>query len=60
MVLTTDPYTWGTGRRKTSVARVRLKSGSGQIIVNGREPEAFFTTLDTLKAALRPLEVIDV
>ena len=28
-------YYWGTGRRKTAVARVRLKEGNGRIIVNG-------------------------
>ncbi len=33
---------WGTGRRKTSVARVRLLSGDGDIIVNGRDFEEFF------------------
>lgn len=32
----------GTGRRKTAVARVRLKSGSGKFVVNGREMEEFF------------------
>ena len=29
-------YEWGTGRRKTSVARVRIKKGSGQFVINGR------------------------
>ena len=29
-------YYWGTGRRKTAVARVRLRQGSGQIIINGK------------------------
>lgn len=33
---------WGTGRRKTSVARVRVKSGSGKLLVNGRTIEEFF------------------
>ena len=36
-------YIWGTGRRKTSVARVRLTRGEGKITVNGRDLEAFFT-----------------
>ena len=36
-------YTWGTGRRKSSVARVRLVRGSGKILVNDREMEVFFT-----------------
>lgn len=38
----------GTGRRKTSVARVRLASGSGKITVNGRTFETYFPT-DTLR-----------
>jgi small subunit ribosomal protein S9 len=36
-------YIWGTGRRKSSVARVRIARGSGTVTVNGRELEAFFT-----------------
>jgi small subunit ribosomal protein S9 len=38
----------GTGRRKTAVARVRLKSGSGKITVNGRAFENYFPT-DSLR-----------
>jgi small subunit ribosomal protein S9 len=34
---------WGTGRRKTSVARVRLRPGTGKFIVNEREMDKFFT-----------------
>jgi small subunit ribosomal protein S9 len=34
---------WGTGRRKTAVARVRVKPGSGKFIVNEREMTQFFT-----------------
>jgi small subunit ribosomal protein S9 len=33
---------WGTGRRKTSVARVRLTPGTGQYIINGRAFEVYF------------------
>ena len=59
MVLATDPYIWGTGRRKTSVARVRLKSGTGQFIVNGRPADQYFTTPDTRRSAARALEVTE-
>jgi small subunit ribosomal protein S9 len=59
MVLASDPYVWGTGRRKTSVARVRIKSGSGQFLVNGRPVDEFFTTLDTRRAAVQPLEAAE-
>jgi small subunit ribosomal protein S9 len=38
----------GTGRRKTAVARVRLASGSGKIIINGRPFENYFPT-ETLR-----------
>lgn len=38
----------GTGRRKTSIARVRLASGSGKIVVNGRPFENYFPT-ETLR-----------
>jgi small subunit ribosomal protein S9 len=47
----------GTGRRKTSVARVRLASGSGKIVVNGRAFETYFPT-DTLRMVVtQPLTV---
>ncbi|MGI6109257.1 MAG: 30S ribosomal protein S9 [Eubacteriaceae bacterium] len=47
---------FGTGRRKTSVARVRLLPGDGQFTVNGRTLDNFFGGLDTLKmVAKQPL-----
>lgn len=47
----------GTGRRKTAVARVRLASGSGKIIVNGRPFESYFP-IETLRATVsQPLTV---
>src|SRR5579864_3378840 len=47
----------GTGRRKTSVARVRLASGTGKIQVNGRAFETYFPT-DTLRMVVtQPLTV---
>jgi small subunit ribosomal protein S9 len=35
-------FYWGTGRRKTAVARVRLIPGEGEMVVNGRTPEEHF------------------
>jgi small subunit ribosomal protein S9 len=35
-------YTWGTGRRKTAIARVRIKPGSGTFTINKRELKAYF------------------
>src|SRR5256885_16539891 len=47
----------GTGRRKTAVARVRLASGTGKILVNGRPFENYFP-LESLRAtATQPLTV---
>lgn len=49
----------GTGRRKTSVARVRLIPGSGKITINKRDIDDYFD-FDTLKVLVRePLEITD-
>jgi small subunit ribosomal protein S9 len=48
----TVPYFYGTGRRKTSVARVRLYPGSGNITINDRTIDDYFG-LDTLKLLVR-------
>ena len=49
----------GTGRRKTAVARVRLATGSGKIVINGRPFEIYFPT-DTLRTmATAPLAVTE-
>ena len=42
------PYFYGTGRRKSSIARVRLYPGSGKITINGRDIDEYFG-LETLK-----------
>ena len=50
---TKKPYMYGTGRRKSSVARVHLiPNGSGTILVNGREIDDYFG-LETLKLIVR-------
>lgn len=59
MVLASDPYVWGTGRRKTSVARVRIRTGTGLFLVNGKPVEEFFTTEDTRRAVKRALVATD-
>ena len=43
----------GTGRRKSSVARVRLLPGDGKITINKRDIEEYFGGLETLKMAVR-------
>jgi small subunit ribosomal protein S9 len=50
----------GTGRRKSAVARVRLKEGAGQITINGRTVEDFFTEDKDRKAVVGPLLVTDM
>jgi len=37
-----QPYHWGTGRRKTAVARVRIREGSGKFLVNNLEVDNYF------------------
>ncbi|MCA8975553.1 MAG: 30S ribosomal protein S9, partial [Planctomycetes bacterium] len=49
----------GTGRRKTSTARVRIKAGTGKFVVNGKELDQFFTTDDTRARAQQALLVTD-
>ena len=46
------PYYYGTGRRKHSVARVRVYPGSGTITINGRSIDDYFG-LETLKMTVR-------
>lgn len=51
------PYFYGTGRRKKSVARVRLYNGTGKVTINGRDIDDYFG-LETLKVIVRqPLEL---
>ena len=55
----TKPYFYGTGRRKDSVARVRVYTGTGKITINGRDIDDYFG-LETLKMVVRqPLNATD-
>ena len=49
----------GTGRRKTAVARVFLRSGSGAITVNGKTAEDYFANPSLLYVVRQPLDVTD-
>jgi len=53
-------YHLGTGRRKTSVARVRLTQGTGVITINGRTVEQYFTEDKDRAAVYGPLELTDM
>jgi small subunit ribosomal protein S9 len=50
----------GTGRRKTSVARVRLAEGSGKIEINGRGLDDYFTEVKDRRAVLGPLQLAEM
>ena len=55
----TNPYFYGTGRRKSSVARVRVYNGTGKITINNRDIDDYFG-LETLKLIVRqPLALTD-
>lgn len=49
----------GTGRRKTSVARVRIKEGSGKFLINGRELEAYFGVERDREMVQAPLKLAE-
>jgi small subunit ribosomal protein S9 len=53
-------YYLGTGRRKTAVARVRLAEGSGQIQINGRGLEDYFTEEKDRSAVTNPLVLTEL
>ena len=57
MYTSAKPYFYGTGRRKKSVARVRLYPGTGAITINGRDVDDYFG-LETLKLIMnQPFDV---
>jgi small subunit ribosomal protein S9 len=53
-------YSWGTGRRKTAVARVRVREGSGQFLVNGRPVEEDFDDDSHRNRARAPLHATEM
>ncbi len=57
MAETKAPEFLGTGRRKTSIARVRLSTGSGKILVNGRAFETYFPVESLRGQVTLPLTV---
>ena len=59
MYTSAKPYFYGTGRRKSSVARVRIVPGTGAITINGRSIDEYFG-LETLKLIVnQPFAVTD-
>jgi small subunit ribosomal protein S9 len=57
---TSKKFFLGTGRRKTSVARVRVCEGSGKVVVNERELNAYFSEDKDRGAVTGPLEILDM
>ncbi len=51
-------FWWGTGRRKSSVARVRIKPGSGKTVVNKKTLDEYFKRDQDRKSVLAPLKVV--
>ena len=52
-------YFWGTGRRKTAVARVRIRPGSGQLVINKKTTEEYVGNRRTLvKMLTAPLKAV--
>ena len=51
-------FFWGTGRRKRSVARVRLKPGSGKMVVNKKDYDKYFTQAKDINAVTAPLKAV--
>ncbi len=53
-------YNYGTGRRKNAVARVFLKSGSGQILINRKPLEQYFGRKTDCMLVRQPLECVEM
>ena len=52
-------YNYGTGRRKSAVARVFIKKGSGNIVVNGKPVDQFFSRETGRMIVRQPLELVE-
>jgi len=53
-------YNYGTGRRKTSVARVFIRRGTGRITVNGKDVDSYFSRESGRMIVRQPLEVANM
>jgi small subunit ribosomal protein S9 len=54
-----NPWTWGLGRRKSAIARVRIKPGGGGFVVNGKPMDVFFPVLGQQRSAKSPFAVLE-
>ncbi len=55
--MTENIYYYGTGKRKSAIARVRLYSGEGPVVVNGKPMEEYFPRLAHQMAVMEPLRL---
>lgn len=53
-------YYEGIGRRKTSSARVRIMTGNGQYIINGKQAEAYFPRIGDMGRITAPLRAVEM
>jgi small subunit ribosomal protein S9 len=53
-------FIWGTGRRKTSVARVRIRQGKGEFKINDRNVDQYFTQPQDRNSVQAPLKALNV
>ena len=53
-------YTWGTGRRKTAVARVRIREGTGQYVVNDLDSKEYFPSRSSRMDVRQPMKLTDM
>ena len=60
MATVQEQFTWGTGRRKTAVARVRIREGTGQFIINGLDVNAYFPLEVQRQDVRAPLAATDM
>ncbi len=59
MPAASEHYYYGTGRRKSAVARVRLVPGEGILVINGRSPSEYFGRRDLETVVTQPLRITD-
>ena len=52
-------WMWATGRRKTAVARVRVKPGTGEIVINKKTFKDYFPTIDMQNSVLGPMRIVE-
>jgi len=52
-------YWWGTGRRKSSVARVRIRPGDGKLLINKKQLNDYFNLEQDRRAVVAPLRAVE-